>query len=133
MARSVFFMLALAVPLGCSAHETEPNVEQIGPTAALASPHAFTGRWRSVSPSLEFIRLDVYSKSSEMGVFGIRLSLSGMMWVGSGRIVGDSLVAPLMATGSMQLTRTVIVRAREGGRLSLESRAGGLGVSFVRE
>jgi len=37
--------------------------------------------WCSVTPSLEFIRLSVYSKSSE-GVLAARLAFSGVAWEG---------------------------------------------------
>ena len=83
---------AVVATLGCSADPAEIARNQ----APLnnVSPDVFTGVWRSVTPSLEFVGLFVNSKSSEIGVLGTRLTLSGLYWEGGGKIDGDSFWLP---------------------------------------
>jgi hypothetical protein len=122
-------MIALLASLACSSRATE----------AIVTPQtagAFAGTWRSVTPSYEFIRLTVASKSSEMGVLGARLTLSGVAWEGSGRISGDSLVMSMTTAGSSQPTGVIAVRVREGQTLSVQMRptsAAPLDLTFVPE
>ena len=81
---SAAFVLGVAV--GCSPTVRDSSL----PTGAeVFSPEVFAGSWRSVTPSLEFVRLTVHSKSSETGVLGARLTYSGVAWEGGGRIAGD--------------------------------------------
>jgi hypothetical protein len=129
MIRRTSILIALLASLACSSRATE----------AIATPQtadAFAGTWRSVTPSYEFIRLTVASKSSEMGALGARLTLSGVAWEGSGRISGDSLVMSMTTAGSSQPTGVIAVRVREGRTLSVQMRptsAAPLDLTFVPE
>jgi hypothetical protein len=69
MIRRTSVTIALLASLACSSRATEA-------VPAPQSADAFAGTWRSVTPSYEFIRLIVASKSSEMGALGARLALS---------------------------------------------------------
>ena len=129
MIRRTFIMIASLASLACSSRATEA-------TPTPLSADAFAGTWRSVTPSYEFIRLTVASKSSEMGALGARLTLSGVAWEGSGRITGDSLVMSMMNAGSTQPVGVLVVRVREGQTLSAQMRpasAGSLELTLVRE
>ena len=129
MIRRTSLMVALLASLACSSRATEAI-----PTPQ--PPEAFAGTWRSVTPSFEFIRLTVASKSSEMGALGARLTLSGVAWEGSGRITGDSLVMNMMTAGSSQPTGVLVVRVREGQTLAAQMRpasAAPLDLTLVRE
>ncbi len=107
--------MGLLASLACSSRATE-----VAP--APQPPDAFAGSWRSVTPSYEFVRLTVASKSSEMGALGARLTLSGVAWEGSGRITGDSLVVNMSSAGSSQPTGVLVVRVRAGETLSVQMR-----------
>jgi hypothetical protein len=96
----------------------------------------FAGEWRSVTPTLEFLRLTVQSKSSVRDELAARLTFSGVAWEGSGTIAGDSLVLNMAPMGEASATRTLVARVGEGGglRTRLESgTAPPLVVDFVRE
>jgi hypothetical protein len=82
MIRRMSMVIALCAVAGCSGG-TAPTVE-------MATPDTFAGVWRSVTPSLEFVRLSVYSTSSRAGVLATRLTFSGVAWDGAGRIDGDA-------------------------------------------
>lgn len=132
MRRWVCGMTLLCATLGCAAGPGEPTEGAFDPS----SPAAFAGAWRSVTPSLEFVGLTVASKSSEMGMFGARLTLSGVAWEGSGRIEGDSLVAGLTVVGVPTANSVIVARARDGRTLGVRFRAGTaspLDLTFVRE
>jgi len=123
--------VALCATLGCDRAPVEA-------VTAAQSPEAFTGNWRSVTPSLEFIGLTVVSTSSEMGVLGIRLTYSGLAFDGRGRIEGDSLVADMTVAGSSQPSGVLVAHVREGDALHVEQRTGAvssavLTLDFVRE
>ena len=129
MVRRMPITIALFASLACSSRATEAV-----PTPQSAD--AFAGTWRSVTPSYEFIRLTVASKSSEMGALGARLTLSGVAWDGSGRITGDSLVLSMSTAGSSQPTGVLVVRVRAGETLSAQMRptsAAPLDLTLVRE
>ena len=115
MIRRTATSLALLTALACSSRSTEPN-------PATPTVDAFAGDWRSVTQSLEFIRLSIGSKSSEKGALGARLTLSGMAWEGSGRIAGDSLVIPMVSAGSTQPTGVIVARKSAGASLSVQMR-----------
>jgi hypothetical protein len=96
----------------------------------------FAGEWRSVTPTLEFLRLTVQSKSSVRDEFAARLTFSGVVWEGSGAIAGDSLVLDMTPVGEPTAARTLVAHVSEGGglRTRLESgTAPPLVVDFVRE
>ncbi len=130
MARWVSSTVMCASLLGCSA-----NPSQVASTPA--SPDAFAGVWRSVTPSLEFIQLSVYSKSSQMGVLGTRLTFSGVAWEGGGRIDGDSLVSTMTVTTASSPTASLVVRATDARTLRAQMRTGTgqspLDLTFVRQ
>ena len=114
MIRRSSAMIALLASIACSSRTTEANPSTTTPTA-----DAFAGAWRSVTPSLEFVRLTIAPKSSEQGALAARLTLSGVAMEGSGRIVGDSLVIPMMAAGSVQPTGVLVAHVRGGGTLAV--------------
>ena len=110
--------LALGATLGCGGTSaptaSDGSVLAAPPVASpSASPVAFAGAWRSVTPSLEFIRLSVVSTSSRQGVLAARLTLSGVAMEGAGRIDGDSLVVDMTVAGTTQSTGTLVARARD--------------------
>jgi hypothetical protein len=130
-------LVALCAVAGCSAG-TDP-VDDASPTETVVKvplPETFAGAWRSVTPSLEFIRLLVHSKSSEQGVLAARLTFSGVAWEGSGRIEGDSFVANMTIAGAATPTGVMVVRARDAGTLRVQMRpASGAttDLTFVRD
>ena len=129
MFRRILTAAAISVAVGCSRKPTE---------AAIGTPSVTTlaGEWRSVTPPVEFIRLSVVSKSSEMGALGLRLTLSGLAWEGSGRINGDSLVANMAVAGTTQPIGTIVVRARDATTLRVQMRpaaANATDLTLVRE
>ena len=96
----------------------------------------FAGEWRSVTPTLEFLRLTVHSKSSERDALAARLTFSGVAWEGSGTIAGDSLLLHMTMVRHAAPIRTLVARVGESGvlRTRFESEAGpALAVDFVRE
>jgi hypothetical protein len=96
----------------------------------------FAGEWRSITPSLEFLRLTVQSKSSERDVLAARLTFSGVAWDGSGTIAGDSLLLHMTIEGHAEAVRTMVARVGEGGVLRTRFESGtapALLVDFVRE
>jgi hypothetical protein len=126
--RRTSIAIPLLVSLACSSRATEA-------VPAPQSADAFAGTWRSVTPSYEFIRLTVASKSSELGALGARLTLSGVAWEGSGRITGDSLVMSMTSTVSSQPAGVLVVRVRAGETLSAQMRptsAAPLDLTLVR-
>jgi hypothetical protein len=128
MIRWVLATAALCTTIGCAGGPAE-----LAPRSS--SPEEFVGAWHSVTPSFEFIRLTVNSKSSQMGVLGARLTLSGAAWEGSGRIDGDSLVFADMPAGAMP-SRGLVVHALDARTLRLQGRpatAGALDLTLVRE
>ncbi len=125
-------MTLLCATIGCV-------VGPAGPTEAAfnaSSPAAFAGAWRSVTPSLEFIGLFVTSKSSEMGALGARLTFSGVVWEGGGRIDGDSLVSGMTIVGGSNASGVIVAHARDAHMLRVQFRsvaAPPLDLTFVRE
>lgn len=118
MIREMAAAVALCAAMGCSVGPAETALKD-------SSPDAFAGSWHSVTPSLEFIRLSVNSKSSEMGVLGARLTFSGVAWEGSGRIDGDSLVAGMTMAGTQQSSGMIAARTADGQTLRVQVRPAG--------
>jgi hypothetical protein len=132
MRRSVSVMLLLCATTGCAVGPAGPEATAV----ERSSPAAFTGEWRSVTPSLEFIRLSLASKSSEMGVVAARLTFSGVYWEGAGRSEGDSLVAGMTIVGAASPSGVFVAHARDARTLEMTFRpraAPPLEVTFVRE
>jgi hypothetical protein len=130
--------LALGTALGCAAQTTDPAAAERDATLGRA-PNApvttFAGAWRSVTPSLEFVRLSVVSLSREPGAIAARLTLSGVALDGDARIEGDSLVAAL-SYGGAPANRRLVARARDARTLLVQLRspdAAPLALTFVRE
>jgi len=65
-------VVAACVTIACS------SSAPAAPAEAAASPDTFAGAWRSVTSSLEFMRLTVASTSSERGALAARLTFSGV-------------------------------------------------------
>lgn len=127
--RSLSAIAALCAMLGCSSGPAETALQP-------ASPDAFAGVWRSVTPSLEFIRLTVHSKSTEKDVLAARLTFSGVAWEGNGRIEGDSLVAGMTVPGMAVPSRVLVARAQDAETLKVQLRpatAPALDLKLVRE
>jgi len=130
----VSVVITLGSTTGCAASAADPTSSR--PSSIASSPAAFAGVWRSVTPTLEFLRLSVSSTSSEFGVMAARLTFSGVAWDGRGRISGDSLVIPMTAAGTDQATGTIIVRVGGGQALSVDVRPASASrtlVTFVRD
>ena len=128
MMRWVSVMTLLCATIGCSAGPVET-------TSKVPSLDAFAGEWRSVTPSLEFIRLSVNSLSSEMGVLGARLTFSGVAWEGSGRLEGDSLVSGMTVVGAPTASGVIVAHVRAAQTLFVQFRPAGaapLELTFVR-
>lgn len=129
MIRQLLATAALCTTFGCSDSPAETALPAL-------SPDAFAGAWRSVTPSVEFIRLSVHSKSSEMGVLGARLTFSGVVWEGGGRIEGDSLVVDMTMAGISTSSGVLVAHTLEAGTLRVRLRASNAAVTdlrFVRE
>jgi hypothetical protein len=97
---------------------------------------AFAGTWRSVTPSREFVRLSVFSSSSESCALAARLTFSGVAWDGGGRIVGDSLVLRMSTAGSAAPTATVVLHSSDGQTVRVQLRpenGATLDLTFVRD
>ena len=137
MIRWMSVVVAVCAVAGCS-RGTEPAAEVLPPETVLQapSPATFAGVWRSVTPSLEFIRLTVHSTSIEAGVLAARLTFSGVAWEGSGRIEGDSFVASMTVSGAAAPTGVMVVQARDARTLRVQMRpasASALDLTFVRD
>jgi hypothetical protein len=137
MIRWMSVVVALCATPACSGSTSDAARVPSSPEAPLPfSTDAFVGTWRSVTPSLEFIRLSVVSKSSEIGVLGARLTFSGVAWEGSGRIDGDSLVANMSIAGSTGSSSMLVIRARDARTLLIQQRhapAPSLDLTLIRE
>ena len=103
---------------------SEPDRDASPPASVstVPTPSTFAGTWRSVTPTLEFIRLTVTSKSSEKDVLAARLTLSGVAWEGSGRIEGDQFVANMAISGVSSASSILVVREQEAGTLRAQLR-----------
>jgi len=108
---------ALVSALACAGSVTEREAD-----VRTASPDAFAGAWRSMTPPLEFIRLSVSSTSSEMGTLAARLTFSGVAWEGRGRIDGDSLVIPMRIPGATVDVGAIVARPADAQGLRLQVR-----------
>ena len=125
-------VLTLMFAIGCGDKSAGPAET----AAKTAQPETFAGMWRSVTPPLEFIGLEVTSKSSEIGVLAARLMFSGVYWEGSGRIEGDSLVANMTVVGGQTPTGVIVAHARDAQTLRVQFRsatAAPLELMFARE
>jgi len=122
LALCVALCTALSATTGCARERSDATSPERPATTAL-SPDAFAGAWRSVTPSLEFIRLSVASTSSRQGVLAARLTLSGLAWEGTGRIDGDSLVVGMTVAGTAQSTGTLVARVRDAQTLLVHVRS----------
>ena len=110
--RWMFAVVVLSAVAGCS--RTSEPVSAASPPETVSqapSPSTFAGVWRSVTPGVVFIRLSVYSTSSEEGVLAAQLTFSGVAWEGAGRITGDSLVTSMAIVGT---TASGVMVARTG-------------------
>jgi len=108
----------------------------VAPDSQAALPDAIGGVWRSVTPSFEFMRLTITSKSSETCAIVARLTFSGVAWEGPGRIVGDSLVVQMSTAGSAMPAGTVVVHPTDARTVRVQVRpqsSAALDLTFVRE
>lgn len=138
--RRLICMVVVAAAFGCSSSTESARTAE--PTVA---PDVFAGTWRSVTPSLEFIRLTVTSLSSQQGALGARLAFSGVMWEGVGRIDGDSLRIAMDGATTQPFTTSsfysgergiVVIRSSDAQTLRLQARpvsATPFDLTFVRE
>ena len=123
-------MLVLFVTLPACDNKVGPEVVHV------AQPVEFTGTWRSITASTEFVRLTVNSLSSEQETLGALLTFSGVYWEGTGRINGDSLVAQMRLTGRPTPNATLVAYFGDSGVMNMELRqdsAEPLRLSFVRD
>jgi hypothetical protein len=86
---------------------------------------------------LEFVGLSVYSKPSQQGVFGVRLTYSVVAFDGNGRLDADSLIVALTVSGTAQPAGVLIARIPAAGALHVERRdvptaSAGASLDFVR-
>ncbi|HEX6050927.1 MAG TPA: hypothetical protein VFZ21_16725 [Gemmatimonadaceae bacterium] len=135
---SVVVALCTVAVAACSRGSTEPvaNLSRPGTVVQGPSANAFAGEWRCVTPSMEFIRLSVASKSSEHGALAALLTFSGVAWEGSGRIEDDAFVAKMAVIHTTDPTHVLVARASDAGTLlvQLRSPAGAsLDMAFVRD
>jgi hypothetical protein len=127
---------AVVTTLGCGNSTAETGL--LPGSSKTATANAFTGSWNSVTPSYEFIRLSVVSKSVEQGSLGTRLTLSGVAFDGTARIDADSLIATMSVAGSTTTDATLIARAKDSNTLIAHFRSGDgtgtpLSLTFVRQ
>jgi len=133
MGRLVLVFAAVAT-LGCGDTAVDPG--KAATPNRVATADAFAGSWSSVTPSYEFIRLTVVSKSVEQGALGARLTLSGLAFEGNARIDADSLIATMSVPGSSEPNATLIAHAKDANTLlaQLRTTSGApLGLTFVRQ
>lgn len=121
MRRAVIVSFAMSLGAVCATDSTKP--------APVAPPEAFTGAWRSVTPSLEFVRLSVTQKPGDAGVLAARITLSGAAWDGEGRIERDSLVTTMMLAGTTLSTGRIVAHAQDDGTLRVALRPTATGVA----
>lgn len=138
MIRHALVVTAFCAATACSAGTSEPELMNQALAAPAVSHETFAGVWHSTTPSLEFVRLSVHSKSSEQGVLAARLTFSGVAWEGAGRIDGDSLIANMTPSGATAPTSAIVARARDARSLLVRMRASAvtaseLTLTFVRE
>jgi hypothetical protein len=122
-------MVAACTTIACASGPAAPRTQA-------TSPDAFAGAWRSVTPSLEFMRLTLTSSSAESGALAARLTFSGVAWEGGGRIVGDSLVLDMAMSGSITPTGVMVAHSTDTRALRVRlSPQGGvpLNLTFVRD
>lgn len=130
MNRGNLALTLVVLTAACSADRTccEPGTE---------IPSVYVGEWRSVTPSLEFVRLTVRSKTTEQGVLASRLTYSGVYWEGDGRIDGDSLVSNMNVPGiSGPATRLVMRSSPNENTLQVRHESQGgqpITFTFIRE
>jgi hypothetical protein len=134
---AIVVLAATGSATGCAASAADPasSGSSSGVSSPTASAEAFAGVWHSVTPSLEFLGLSINSTSSEAGVLAARLTFSGVVWEGRGRIAGDSLVMAMTVAGTTEASGTIVAHVREGQALSVELRpvrAARTVVTFVR-
>jgi hypothetical protein len=129
MRRWILCMVALVSATACSTDQVTQS------TSEAPGPEAFAGVWRSVTRSLEFVRLTVDSKSSERGVFASRLTYSGLAWDGEGRVDGDSLVLDLSVPGVSGNSTRLVLWLSGDDTLTARHYTGpeGLSLTLVRE
>ena len=123
-------MLVLLVTLPACDNKVGSEVVHV------AQPDEFTGTWRSITASTEFVRLTVNSLSSQQATLGALLTFSGVYWEGTGRISGDSLVAQMGMTGHSTPDATLVAYFGDSGVMNMELRRDStepLRLSFVRE
>jgi hypothetical protein len=125
-----FALGAIAVAAACSSDRvwTEPGKDPF--------PSVFVGEWRSVTPTLEFIRLTVHSKSSEQGVLAARLTYSGLYWEGDGRVDSDSLVTNMHVPGASGPNSRLVLRSSPNeNTLQVQHHTDGglINLTFIRE
>ena len=137
MVRLMSVIVVMCIAAGCGG--TMEPASQGTPAETVVKvppPETFAGEWRSVTPSYEFIRLSVVSKSSDMGVLAARLTLSGVAWEGAGRIDGDSLVLSMTISGGTTPTGVMVARATDARTLRFRMKpdaAPATDLTFVRE
>lgn len=123
-------MLVLLVTLPACENKVGSEVVHV------AQPDDFTGAWRSITVSTEFVRLTVHSLSSQQATLGARLTFSGVYWEGTGRISGDSLVAQMGLTGRSTPDAMLVAYFGDSGVMNMELRRDStepLRLSFVRD
>ena len=127
-------VIGICMAMACSG-SADRSLTASAANLQTTSPDVFAGSWRSVTPSLEFIRLTLVSKSSQQGVMGARLTFSGVAWEGGGRIDGDSLRLD-MTVPSGQAVGVMVIRASDSQTIRLQARpasASAFDLTFVRE
>ena len=128
--RRLAWMLALLATVQACENNVGSEVVHV------AQPDEFTGTWRSITASTEFVRLTVDALSVEQGALGARLTFSGVYWEGTGRIKGDSLVAQMGMTGRTTPDATLVAYFSDSGVMNMELRQSSsepLKLSFVRD
>ena len=100
--RRLALMLALLATVQACENKVGSEVVHV------VQPDEFTGTWRSITASREFVRLTVHALSSEQSTLGALLTFSGVYWEGTGRISGDSLVAQMGLTGRPTPNATLV-------------------------
>lgn len=136
MNRLMSVVVAVCVVAGCSNGTSAPASSGSPAETVTPSLDTFAGSWRSVTPSLEFIRLSVVSKSSEKDALAARLTFSGVAWEGSGRIEGDAFVASMTIPGAAGASGVMVARPGDAQTLRVQMKptnGATTDVTFVRE
>ena len=135
MNRFLFAVVAVLVATGCSRGASEPASEGAPLETVLSAADKFIGTWRATTPLMEFVRLTVSPLEVEQGKLGARLTYSGVLWEGTGRVEAGTLTTNMSIPG---VTSSGVMVARFADQQTLKvqmrpSQGATNDITFVRD